>query len=282
MTPTPFNRALLRQRRDRAAAWFSAVNFLKLRAADMLADRLFDMAERFPLALDLGSHVGELSQAVTATGKTDRIIRSDFSLAMLSLQNGLRVQVDEEFIPFGDNTFDLIASALSLHWVNDLPGCLIQCQRALKANGLFLAVMPGARSLIELRSALLEEKTISPRISPFLDVRDAGALLQRAGFALPVVDSEIVTLTYREPMTLLRELQQMGESNALNQQHKGLTGKSFWPRVMQRYTEQFASSDGKLPVTMEFITLTGWKPHASQQQPARRGSGKISLKDALQ
>ena len=271
MPITPFNRSLVRRRRTRAADSFASVDFIKQRAALLLADRMQDMSRRFPRVLDLGSHSGQLAQALTQTGQVKHVIRADSSIAMLAAQPGEAALVaDEEWLPFAAESLDAICSAWALHTVNDLPGCLIQSRMALKADGLFLAVLPGARTLLELRQVLLEdgeEYGISPRIAPFLEVRDAGALLQRAGFALPVVDSELLTVTYADLPSMLREIKRMGESNPLNAQFKGLSGKAFWPRIAARYAERFGLPDGRIPATVEFLTLTAWKPHASQQQP---------------
>lgn len=276
-----FNRPLHRLRREKAAAGFAQVDFLLRETADRLADRLEDIQRHFPLALDAGCHTGAL-----ASPKIGTLIQADYSQAMVrQAPSPLKLVMDEEFLPFAPESLDAVCSNLSLHWVNDLPGCLVQLRRALKADGLFLAVVPGPRTLQELRESLLAVSTgigkIAPRISPFVEVRDAGALLQRAGFALPVIDSETITLTYREPLTLLQELRRMGEANALMQQHRGLTGKNFWPQVMQHYQQHYGDPQGRLKVTVELVFMTAWAPHASQQQPAKRGSGKTSLASAL-
>jgi SAM-dependent methyltransferase len=294
-----FNRSLHQKRRDKAAATLGEVDFVLRESADRLADRLEDIQRTFPLALDLGCHTGQFSSP-----KIDALIQSDFSQKMVEMiplppsecearsvghplgsggeyPQSKRIVADDEYLPFADSSLDAVISNLSLHWVNDLVGCLIQIRRALKADGLFLAVVPGPRTLQELRESLLAvsvaQGKIAPRISPFVEVRDAGALLQRAGFALPVVDSETLTLTYRDPLTLLRELRQMGEANALTQQHQGLTGKNFWPQVMQHYAEHFSDLQGRLSLTVELVFMTAWKPHDSQQQPAKRGSGQVNL-----
>lgn len=275
-----FNRALHRLRRDKAAATLHEVDFILQAAAERLADRLLDIDRRFPLAVDMGCHHGMLAQHLS-TAKVGQLVQCDLSPHLLQqAPSPLRLAVDEECLPFAENRISAIFSVLSLQWVNDLPGCLIQCQKALVPDGLFLAVMPGPHTLRELRESLVAvsaERGLSPRISPFVEVRDAGNLLQRAGFALPVVDNELLTVTYAEPMKLLRELQQMGENNALCAQHKGMTAKDFWPQVLAYYQQHYANADGRLPVTVELVFLTGWKPHASQQQPAKRGSGQVNL-----
>ena len=288
MTPL-FNRKLHQLRRTRAAHAYvpdEGVDFLLREVAMRTADRLLDIQRHFPLALELGCYHGAGGAALKQSGRIDHLIQADISAAMVQhAPSALRVVADEEWLPIAANSLDAIISLMSLQWVNDLPGCLIQCQQALKDDGLFLAVIPGARSLWELRQSILavsaERGSLSPRLSPLVEIRDAGALLQRAGFALPVAESETLTLRYKEPGKLLRELQQMAQSNCLIEQHKGLTSPHFWAQVMVHYQQHFALPDGRLPLTVELITLTGWKPHHSQQQPAKRGSGTVSLSSVL-
>lgn len=281
-----FNRTLHRQRREKAARGFHCVDFLIRDVTERVAERLPDIDRRFPVVAELGCHTGIAAEILQATGQIDHLIQTDYAAAMVAqAPSALRIVSDEELLPFADHSLDAIISLLSLHWVNDLPGCLIQCQKALKPDGLLLAVVPGPRTLQELRESILAVSAhtgkLAPRISPFVEVRDAGALLQRANFALPVVDSETVTIHYRDPFTLLSELRAMGEANALREQHTGLTSPHFWPQVMQHYAHHYALPDGRLPVTVELIFMTAWSPHHSQQQPARRGSGKVSLRTAL-
>lgn len=278
-----FNRPLHRLRRNRVASQFHQVDFLLHEVSARLADRLLDIQKEFPLSAEIGCHTGILAKHL-ANDKVKTLIQTDISEEMLrQTVPSLAVVADEEFLPFRDNSLDAIFSVFSLHWVNDLPGCLIQCQRALKPDGLLLAAVPGPKTLQELRESILAVSTLhgklSPRISPFVEVRDAGGLLQRAGYALPVVDNETLTVNYSDPLKMLQELKAMGETNALLQQHKGLTGKHFWPEVLDYYQSHYALPDGRFPVTVEVIFITGWKPHASQQQPAKRGSGKVMLTD---
>jgi NADH dehydrogenase [ubiquinone] 1 alpha subcomplex assembly factor 5 len=286
MTPVIFNRRRLASHRARASAQpQEAADFLLREMAERLADRLSDIRREFPVALDLGAHHGVLADLVQERGGIKTLVQCDLSADMVSRAPGLRVVADEEFLPFGENSFDLIMSVGALHWVNDLPGALIQIQRALKPDGLFLAVLPGGETLKELRESLEQAEMkitggISPRISPFIDVQAAGSLLQRAGFALPVVDSDSVTVSYPDPLKLMQDLRNMGETNALAAGAKGFTRRDVLFSAMEYY-EQHHAHEGRLPATFELITLTGWKPHASQQQPARRGSGKVGLKDAL-
>ncbi len=264
-----FNRHLLNMRRIRHAPSFAKVEFLKTEIAERLADRLLDIDRNFPLALDLHAPTSQLKPAI-AQGKVGQLIEAN-----------LDAIADDELLPFADHSLDAILSNFHLHWVNDLLGTLIQARRALKPDGLFLAALPGPRTLQELRTAMMQvaEATgkAAPRIAPFAEVRDAGGLLQRAGYALPVVDSEFIHLTYRDFSTFLREIQMMGESNVLVEQFKGLTTANYWKAVEAAYEKQ----DGLFPVTVELVFLTAWSPHESQQKPLARGSGKVSLKQVF-
>jgi SAM-dependent methyltransferase len=278
-----FDRNVWRKRRTRAAATFSTVNFLKVEAAERLVDRLDDIRRDFPVAIDLGAHGGELAVALGDRTNITTLVHVDIAAAMLP-GHGPRVVCDEEWLPFGTGTLDAAFSVLSLHWTNDLPGALIQLRQALKPDGLFLAILPGARTLQELRQCLADaelemEGGISPRVSPFVEVRDAGGLLQRAGFALPVIDSDLLTVTYPNALTLMQELRAMGETNSLSARRKSLSRRGTLLRAAALYQERYADAEGRIPATFELLTLTAWAPHASQQQPARRGSGKVNLMD---
>ncbi len=202
--PVIFDRTLLRRRRERAASGVGAVDFLIREVAARLAERLADVRRRFPLALELGCHTGQLAAALGADAPIERLVQTDLALAMVARAPGLGLVADEELLPFGAERFDLVLSCLSLHWVNDLPGTLAQIGHALKPDGLLLAALPGGTTLPELREALLRAELeldggASLRVSPFVDLRDAGALLQRAGFALPIVDLETIAVTYDHP-----------------------------------------------------------------------------------
>ena len=193
---------------------------------------------------------------------------------------------DEEALPFAQGTFDLIISNLSLHWVNDLPGALAQIRRALKPDGLFLASMLGGDTLGELRRALAEaeiaeEEGLSPRVSPMAEVRDLGGLLLRAGFALPVADTDTLTVMYEDPMKLMADLGAMGEANAAAESRKGFTRRRTLMAAAARYRELFADDGGRVPATFQIITLTGWAPDPSQPQPLKPGSAEARLADAL-
>jgi NADH dehydrogenase [ubiquinone] 1 alpha subcomplex assembly factor 5 len=284
--PQVFDRALHARRRGRAAAGFDAHDFLIRRVAEEFADRLAAVTRNFPLALDLGSHRGALKLAPVEPGKIDRIVSTDLSPAMLADGTGQRVAADEERLPFRDGSFDLVSSVLSLHWTNDLPGALIQIRRALKPDGLLLGAMFGGETLTELRQSLAEaeierEGGLSPRVSPFADLRDMGSLMQRAGFALPVVDTDRVTVRYANIFRLMGELRGMGETNALIERRRTPLKRGTLARAAEIYAEKFGLPDGRIPATFEIFMLTGWAPHESQQKPLKPGSATSKLADAL-
>ena len=281
-----FDRNQVRRQRDRAAATLAGHGFLFEEVADRLLDRLVDVTRRFPLALDLGGRAGMLGRKLLDQGRINRLVSCDLSPRLAALAPRPAVVGDEEALPFAPASFDLIASNLSLHWVNDLPGALVQINHALKPDGLFLAAMFGGETLRELRHCLLEaeaseEGGASPRVSPFADVRDAGSLLQRAGFALPVVDIDSITVTYAEPLRLLADLRGMGETNATLARRKGFLRRGTLMRALELYRARHGGQDGRVPATFQVLTLTAWRPHASQQKPLARGSGKANLAEFL-
>ena len=234
------------------------------------------MSRRFPHALDLGALDERLGEALVETGQVDRVTR-------LGFENGGHDWVvgDEEALPFAPETFDLVVSALNLHLVNDLPGTLIQIRRCLKPDGLFLAVLPGAGTLGELREALAEAEAelrggAAIRIAPFVEVRDAGALLQRAGFALPVADLDPLRVRYATPFDLLQDLKAMGATNPLAEREP--LRRSVLLRAAERYAPD---ADGRIGATFNLVSLSGWAPHESQQKPLQPGSARTRLADAL-
>ncbi len=283
---TVFDRALVRRRRDRAAAKLADHDFLYREVADRLADRLDDVNRRFPLALDLGCHGGTLAAALAGRGGIETLVHCDLSPRLASLAPPPAVAGDEEALPFADGAFDLVLSSLSLHWVNDLPGALSQIRRALKPDGLFLAAMPGGQTLKELRQALAEaeiaeEGGLSPRISPFVDVRDAGNLLVRAGFALPVADLETITVSYPDPLALVRDLRGAGEANAVIERRRNPSRRTTLFAALSRYTELHGDAEGRVPATVQVIYLTAWAPDPSQPKALRPGSAGTRLAEAL-
>jgi SAM-dependent methyltransferase len=283
----PFDRRRLRLHRDRAATALPSHDFLFKDVAERLADRLADFARRFELALDLGCHGGELGRALQATGKIDRLLQSDISLAMVRRAEdgrGPLLVADEEALPFAAASLDLVMSNLSLHWVNDLPGSLLQIRYSLKPDGLFLAAMFGAGTLVELRDVLAEAETdvsggARPRVAPLPELRDAAGLLQRAGFALPVADQEIIAVTYPDPFRLLADLRGMGESSTLVS--GGALSRRSLLRAAELYAERHADAGGRLQASFRILFLAGWAPHESQQKPLRPGSARSRLADAL-
>ncbi len=286
-TMTVFDRALVRRRRDRAAAAnFAGNNFLFEEISLRLADRLLDVRRDFPLALDLGSHDGVMRRALDGLKGIETLITGDLSPAFTRMAGSPAVAMDEEFLPFAPSSFDLVVSNLNLHWVNDLPGVLLQIKQALKPDGFLCASMLGGETLVELRHCLMEAEQniaggVSPRVSPFADVRDAGHLLQRAGFALPVVDSDTITVTYADAFALMRDLRGMGETNAVLARRKVPATRALLFEAARLYAERFAEPDGRIPATFQVLYLAAWAPHESQQQPLKPGSAKAKLADAL-
>lgn len=281
-----FDRRLVRRHRERAAKALDDHDFLFREVAERLLDRLDDTRRRFPLALDLGCHGGTLGRLIGKRGGIERLVQVDLSLGLARRAGGLAAVADEEALPFAEASFDLILSNLSLHWVNDLPGALIQACRALKPDGLFLAALLGGDTLHELRAAFLEaelelEGGAGPRVSPFADVRDAGGLLQRAGLALPVVDRDEIKVSYPDALRLMRDLRGMGETNAVEARRRGFSRRATVLRAAALYEERFAGADGRIPASFHVIYLTGWAPHHSQPRPLKPGSAASRLADAL-
>ncbi|SDF54836.1 Methyltransferase domain-containing protein [Thalassobaculum litoreum DSM 18839] len=283
-----FDRSLLRRRRERARARYGEFAFLEEEVADRLAERLEDIRRRFPLALELGARSGALGRALRASGKVDTLIQSDLapSWAAERAADGPALTLDEEFLPIADGSLDAVFGALSLHWVNDLPGALSQIRRALKPDGLLLVALLGGETLVELRDAFAEAEVavtggLSPRVSPFADLRDAGGLLQRAGFALPVVDADTITVTYDTALHLMRDLRGMGETNLVLERHRAPMTRALLGGVAQAYAERFADADGRIPARFQILYLTGWAPAASQPKPLRPGSATSRLASAL-
>ncbi len=264
-----FNRNTLklhRARAARAAGWPN--DFLLRDVGERLCERLTDFDRTFPLALDLGSQHGVLDKILRGRGGVRELVQSDLSLPMIRAARGLRVVADEEWLPFADNTFDLVMSVGSLHWTNDLPGTLIQIRKTLKPGGVFMAILPGYQTLNELRESLEHAETdatggFSPRVSPFIDVQSAGSLLQRAGFAMPVADSDIITVQYKDPLTLLYDLRNMGETSTLMVGRKACTRRTVLFGALDYYHRYFTENDGQVPATFELVTMTGTKPKAA-------------------
>jgi SAM-dependent methyltransferase len=282
----PFDRRAVRAHRDRAAALLPEHDFLFREVADRLVDRLADVTRKFPRALDLGCHGGEIAGALSGRGGIETLVQCDLSPAMARAAGGLALAADEEALPFGAHAFDLVLSNLSLHWVNDLPGALAQIRHSLKPDGLFLAALLAGETLAELRGSLLEAELavaggVSPRVSPVADMRDLAGLLQRAGFALPVVDSDSIAVTYADPFRLMADLRGMGETNAVAARSRSPSRRALFLDAAARYRDAHGDAQGRVPATFQVVYLTAWAPHESQQKPSRPGSATSRLADAL-
>jgi SAM-dependent methyltransferase len=279
--PSIFDRRLLRVRQRRARRLIPAT-FLLDRVATDLGERLSAILRKFDVAVDLGSP----SDAVRLVLAANKNIGTVITTGLDGDDDSVRVAADEEALPFADGSLDLVVSALALQFVNDLPGTLIQIRRALKPDGLLLAALIGGDSLTELRSAFAAAESeveggISPRVAPFADIRELGGLLQRAGFALPVIDSERLTVRYNSALALMRDLRRMGATNILHERRRRPLKRATFARMAEIYIERFSDADGRIRATFEIIWLSGWVPHESQQKPLKPGSAAQRLADAL-
>ena len=282
--PKIFDRRLLYGRQRRARA-LGPATFLLEHAAIELGERLSAVLRQFHVAADVGTPTDAVRHVLAASGKVGTVIAATSGAAALD-KSFLRVVSDEETLPFADASLDLVVSALSLQFVNDLPGTLIQIRRALRPDGLFMAALIGGDSLAELRAAFADAESaieggLSPRVAPFADVRELGALLQRAGFALPVVDSERLTVRYDSALALMHDLRRMGATNVLQERRRGPLRRATLRLVEAIYADRFADADGRLRASFEIIWLSGWTPHESQQKPLKPGSAAQRLADAL-
>jgi SAM-dependent methyltransferase len=266
--PHIFDRATARRRRIRAAARISHVDFLAARAGQELTERILARGQPVETAVWIGG--GRLlSPNVVRTIELD-------TASVLGCQ-GEAVIGDEELLPFASKSVDLYTSNLTLHGLNDIPGALVQIRRALRDGGFFAAAMFGGETLKELREAFAAaeietEGGVSPRVHPFVDVRDAGNLLQRAGFAQPVVDADPVIVQYGHPKLLLNDLQGMGETNVLCERRRRFLKRRTLERMYEIYTERFSNSDGRVRATFQILYLSGRAQFEAQQQPMDPGS----------
>ena len=280
-----FDRRLLHARRWRAAS-LGPATFLLDRVAGDIADRLATVKRRFDLALDLGTPGEAVRAALARVGSVGTIVAGAACPERGAARTAPFVAADEEALPFGDATLDLVVSALALQFVNDLPGTLVQIRRALKPDGLLVAALLGGETLTELREsfAAAESETtggVSPRVAPFADLRDLGALLQRAGFALPVTDTDRLTVRYDSAFALMHDLRRMGATNILVDRRWRPLRRTTLMRMAEIYAERFADPDGRVRATFEIVWLSGWSPHPDQQQPLKPGSAAARLADAL-
>ncbi|HEX5181596.1 MAG TPA: methyltransferase domain-containing protein [Allosphingosinicella sp.] len=275
-----FDRRLRRLRRDRSASLFATADYLHRLAADDLLDRLDFVRRPFARALDLGC--GDTYLAGRLRERGIEMVAADSGFAFASAGGG--VQCDEDFLPFGDGNFDLVVSIGVLDSVDDLPGALLLIRQALRPDGLFLAALAGAGSLPRLKSAMLAadeaEGAVSPRIHPQIDVRAAGDLLVRAGFALPVVDAHGIDVRFPDLFALVRDLRAMAATNILSARARRPIGRLGLAAAAAKFAAA-ADPDGKTSERFEILHLLGWAPSPDQPKPARRGSAVVSLADAL-
>jgi SAM-dependent methyltransferase len=271
IAPVLFDRALLRARQSRASGSGPAT-FLLDRVAEDMAERLSAVLREFKNAADVGTPGDQVRNVLHQ--RLDQLARIELP------------DLESEPLPMQPDSLDLAVSALAFQFVNDLPGVLAQIRRALRPDGLLLAAMTGGDTLTELRQSFGAaeaecEGGVSPRVAPFADLRDVGALLQRAGFALPVTDVDRVVVRYRDAFALMQDLRRMGATNILRERRRTPTRRATMLRMAQIYGERFADPDGRIRATFDVIWLSGWAPHQSQQQPLRPGSAKASLAEAV-
>ncbi|WP_336276384.1 methyltransferase domain-containing protein [Bartonella sp. CB178] len=284
--PLIFDYARIEQYRKRAFKKVkTGYDFLLSRMADDLCKRLGTVNRLFTLGLDLHSHTELAVQALMKSGKVRCVERVETDVLYGSRNKKFHLR-HREFLDFPEHYCDLIVSLLSLQLTNDTPSVLYQIRNTLKPDGLFLGVMAGAGTLTELRECLLQAEIelyngASPRIYPFADIRDAGALLQRIGFAFPVVDIEDITVRYNTIFDLMHDIKAMGMQNALINRSRRPVSKRFFLRASEIYAERFSDPDGRIRAHFSFIWLSGWAPHKDQQKPMHPGSAQISLTDVL-
>ena len=285
-SPNIFDRPLIQANLTRAAVITPRADFLLRHVAEELVGRLDGIKRIFKRAADVGSYHG-LTARLLKERTPDTVTVSLSPVPALAEACPVpRIVASEEALPLKDASLDLVTSVLALHLVNDLPGALIQIRRALRPDGLFLGALLGGDTLIELRQAFMMAETetlggVSPRVFPTADVRDMGSLLQRAGFALPVVDAERLTVTYPDPLALIKELKAMGAANPLAARSRKPMRRATLAQALDVYAQNFTGNDGKVRATFEILYLCGWAPHESQQKPLKPGSAKARLADAL-
>lgn len=285
---TVFDRALLRQRRNRAAGDFADFDFLYQAVGNQLIDRLDTVRKELPVIVDLGAGTSTLTKALRHRKGTQTVINLDMAPAMAARARGLAVVADEDLLPLKAQSLDCVVANLSLHWVNDLPGALAQIRMALKPDGVFLAAVMGGDSLHELRESLMEAETavrggVSPRVSPLIDMQDMSALMQRAGFALPVVDRDSIVVDYASPFRLMHDLRGMAATNATVHRDRSPLPRKMMLETARVYQDKFPAEDeeGGVTATFDIIYMIGWAPAASQPQPLKPGSATARLADVL-
>ncbi len=278
MTNELFNRSVVAAHHARAQK--NPVDFLWKKIAAALQDRLLDIKRDFDTGVEIGHAPYVLSPDFLQRKK---IVSSCFLSTLGGYGDAV---IDEEFLPLRPQSLDLLVSTSTLHWINDLPGTLVQMRRALKPDGVLVAAMFGGETLTELRDVLAQTELalyggVSPRVSPFATLPDMAALMQRAEFALPVADSEKLTVTYENIYALIADIRGMGQSNAISRRNAKTLSKNFWIEADRDYRACYGLVNGRLPVTVEIIYVIGWSPDPSQQQPLKRGSATHRLADIL-
>lgn len=285
--PELFDRILLRRRRQTALTNAgNGADFLLAAIAEDLGDRLSAINRTFETAIDLGGHGGHIAGMLKDSGKANTIYRADLWCSDPNLDQPALV-TDDAVLPFQEQSVDLIVSALNLQFINDLPGTLVQIRRALRPDGLFLATLAGAGTLTELRDCLTRAELdtkggAAARVLPFADTRDLGGLMQRAGFALPVTDLDPLTVRYNTMFDLMADLKAMGATSILKDRSQKPLGRQVFLKAAELYAQDYADQDGRIRATFNMVTLLGWAPHKSQQQPLKPGSAKARLADALE
>lgn len=285
LPPALFDQKAIRLRVHRAIRQ-GAADFLLARVADDLVDRLAVLTRRFPDALDWGSFGPHGAEVLALSDRVDQVVRAVPWHDPAGFAPWLTVVSDSGLVPFAPHRFDMVASLLALQVVDDLPGTLIQLRRALRADGLLIGCVLGGETLTELRQALAEaeiacEGGVSPRVAPFVDVRDMGALLQRAGFALPVTDSDLVTVRYKDIFGLIADLRAMAATNPMLARRRQPMARATLLHAAEIYRQKFSDPDGRIRASFEILWFSGWVPHESQQKPLKPGSAQMRLADAL-
>ena len=285
--PHLFDRSLIATRRRRALEHpVAGADFLIARVVDDLAERLSVVTRQFDVAVALGGATSHVADMLMASGKVGRIIRADGLAGDAGGSNRADLVCHEDALPFAPASLNLIVSALTLQTIDDLPGVLVQARRALAPDGLVMAALLGGDTLRELRDSLASAEIeltggLSPRVAPFVDVRDMGGLLQRAGLALPVTDSDRLTVRYSDMFALLRDLRAMGGGNSLAERSRRPATRRFFLRAAEIYAERYSDPDGRIRATFHIISALGWAPSDTQPRPARPGSATVRLADAL-
>lgn len=286
MTDRLFDTSLLRRRRARTAEDFPQHAFLLERAAEEILSRLRAVVRHFAVALHTGAHHGSVTEALRTSEQLGLVIAADTCFPLLRQAEGIRLVCDEAWFPISEASLDLVVSTLSLQFVNDLPGALVQIRRALKPDGLFLAALLGENTLSELREAFAAaeselEHGASPRVAPLADVRQLGGLLQRAGFTLPVTDVDRFQVTYDSLFALMNDLRAMGATNVLTARSRKPLRRETLFRAAEIYASRFAAPGGRISATFDIVYLAGWAPAPEQPQPLAPGSATTRLADVL-